>query len=202
MILKNINMMYFVFETNLPEEAKTGLGWDEVEIQFDDIINLSQDGEDVYLNIDFNSEGGDVHLMFMMLNRFKQLNQLGVKVNINICGPIISAGAFLLLLLLDRNICTFSYDDLSENYMLFHEVYSLLDSNKIKDEKESFYVAKEHLEKMNLKLCDIIHKYIPLTKEQNSDFKKGRDIIIDTKIFIEKTKELKRFQNDLPEDVL
>lgn len=202
MILKNINMMYFVFETNLPEEAKTGLGWDEVEAQFDDIIMLSQEGEDVYLNIDFNSEGGDVHLMFMMLNRFKQLNQLGVKVNINICGPIISAGAFLLLLLLDRNICTFSYDDLSENYMLFHEVYSLLDSNKIKDEKESFYVAKEHLEKMNLKLCDIIHKYIPLTKEQNSDFKKGRDIIIDTKIFIEKTKELKRFQNDLPEDVL
>lgn len=202
MILRNINMMYFVFETNLPEEAKTGLGWDEVEVQFDDIIMLSQDGEDVYLNIDFNSEGGDVHLMFMMLNRFKQLNQLGVKVNINICGPIISAGAFLLLLLLDRNLCTFSYDELSENYMLFHEVYSLLDSNKIKDEKESFYVAKEHLEKMNLKLCDIIHKYIPLTKEQNSDFKKGRDIIIDTKIFIEKTKELKRFQNDLPKDVL
>lgn len=202
MILRNINMMYFVFETNLPEEAKTGLGWDEVEAQFDDIIMLSQEGEDIYLNIDFNSEGGDVHLMFMMLNRFKQLNQLGVKVNINICGPIISAGAFLLLLLLDRNLCTFSYDDLSENYMLFHEVYSLLDSNKIKDEKESFYVAKEHLEKMNLKLCDIIHKYIPLTKEQNSDFKKGRDIIIDTKIFIEKTKELKRFQNDLPEDVL
>lgn len=202
MILRNINMMYFVFETNLPEEAKTGLGWDEVEAQFDDIIMLSQEGEDVYLNIDFNSEGGDVHLMFMMLNRFKQLNQLGVKVNINICGPIISAGAFLLLLLLDRNLCTFSYDELSENYMLFHEVYSLLDSNKIKDEKESFYVAKEHLEKMNLKLCDIIHKYIPLTKEQNSDFKKGRDIIIDTKIFIEKTKELKRFQNDLPKDVL
>lgn len=202
MILRNINMMYFVFETNLPEEAKTGLGWDEVEAQFDDIIMLSQDGEDVYLNIDFNSEGGDVHLMFMMLNRFKQLNQLGVKVNINICGPIISAGAFLLLLLLDRNLCTFSYDELSENYMLFHEVYSLLDSNKIKDEKESFYVAKEHLEKMNLKLCDIIHKYIPLTKEQNSDFKKGRDIIIDTKIFIEKIKELKRFQNDLPKDVL
>ena len=202
MILKNINMMYFVFETNLPEEAKTGLGWDEVEIQFDDIINLSQDGEDVYLNIDFNSEGGDVHLMFMMLNRFKQLNQLGVKVNINICGPIISAGAFLLLLLLDRNLCTFSYDELSENYMLFHEVYSLLDSNKIKDEKESFYVAKEHLEKMNLKLCDIIHKYIPLTKEQNSDFKKGRDIIIDTKIFIDKVNELKRLQNDLPEEVL
>lgn len=202
MILRNINMMYFVFETNLPEEAKTGLGWDEVEAQFDDIIMLSQEGEDVYLNIDFNSEGGDVHLMFMMLNRFKQLNQLGVKVNINICGPIISAGAFLLLILLDRNLCTFSYDDLSENYMLFHEVYSLLDSNKIKDEKESFYVAKEHLEKMNLKLCDIIHKYIPLTKEQNSDFKKGRDIIIDTKIFIEKIKELKRFQNDLPEDVL
>lgn len=202
MILRNINMMYFVFETNLPEEAKTGLGWDEVEAQFDDIIMLSQDGEDVYLNIDFNSEGGDVHLMFMMLNRFKQLNQLGVKVNINICGPIISAGAFLLLLLLDRNLCTFSYDELNENYMLFHEVYSLLDSNKIKDEKESFYVAKEHLEKMNLKLCDIIHKYIPLTKEQNSDFKKGRDIIIDTKIFIEKTKELKRFQNDLPKDVL
>lgn len=202
MILRNINMMYFVFETNLPEEAKTGLGWDEVEAQFDDIIMLSQEGEDIYLNIDFNSEGGDVHLMFMMLNRFKQLNQLGVKVNINICGPIISAGAFLLLLLLDRNLCTFSYDELSENYMLFHEVYSLLDSNKIKDEKESFYVAKEHLEKMNLKLCDIIHKYIPLTKEQNSDFKKGRDIIIDTKIFIEKTKELKRFQNDLPKDVL
>lgn len=202
MILRNINMMYFVFETNLPEEAKTGLGWDEVEAQFEDIIMLSQDGEDIYLNIDFNSEGGDVHLMFMMLNRFKQLNQLGVKVNINICGPIISAGAFLLLILLDRNLCTFSYDELSENYMLFHEVYSLLDSNKIKDEKESFYVAKEHLEKMNLKLCDIIHKYIPLTKEQNSDFKKGRDIIIDTKIFIEKTKELKRFQNDLPEDVL
>lgn len=202
MILRNINMMYFVFETNLPEEAKTGLGWDEVEAQFDDIIMLSQEGEDIYLNIDFNSEGGDVHLMFMMLNRFKQLNQLGVKVNINICGPIISAGAFLLLILLDRNLCTFSYDELSENYMLFHEVYSLLDSNKIKDEKESFYVAKEHLEKMNLKLCDIIHKYIPLTKEQNSDFKKGRDIIIDTKIFIEKTKELKRFQNDLPEDVL
>ena len=202
MILRNINMMYFVFETNLPEETKTGLGWDEVEVQFDDIIMLSQEGEDVFLNIDFNSEGGDVHLMFMMLNRFKQLNQLGVKVNINICGPIISAGAFLLLLLLDRNLCTFSYDELSENYMLFHEVYSLLDSNKIKDEKESFYVAKEHLEKMNLKLCDIIHKYIPLTKEQNSDFKKGRDIIIDTKIFIEKTKELKRFQNDLPEDVL
>lgn len=202
MILRNINMMYFVFETNLPEEAKTGLGWDEVEAQFDDIIILSQEGEDIYLNIDFNSEGGDVHLMFMMLNRFKQLNQLGVKVNINICGPIISAGAFLLLILLDRNLCTFSYDELSENYMLFHEVYSLLDSNKIKDEKESFYVAKEHLEKMNLKLCDIIHKYIPLTKEQNSDFKKGRDIIIDTKIFIEKTKELKRFQNDLPEDVL
>ena len=202
MILRNINMMYFVFETNLPEEAKTGLGWDEVEAQFDDIIMLSQEGEDVYLNIDFNSEGGDVHLMFMMLNRFKQLNQLGVKVNINICGPIISAGAFLLLILLDRNLCTFSYDELSENYMLFHEVYSLLDSNKIKDEKESFYVAKEHLEKMNLKLCDIIHKYIPLTKEQNSDFKKGRDIIIDTKVFIEKTKELKRFQNDLPKDVL
>ena len=202
MILRNINMMYFVFETNLPEEAKTGLGWDEVEAQFDDIMMLSQEGEDVYLNIDFNSEGGDVHLMFMILNRFKQLNQLGVKVNINICGPIISAGAFLLLILLDRNLCTFSYDELSENYMLFHEVYSLLDSNKIKDEKESFYVAKEHLEKMNLKLCDIIHKYIPLTKEQNSDFKKGRDIIIDTKIFIEKTKELKRFQNDLPEDVL
>lgn len=202
MILRNINMMYFVFETNLPEEAKTGLGWDEVETQFDDIIMLSQEGEDIYLNIDFNSEGGDVHLMFMMLNRFKQLNQLGIKVNINICGPIISAGAFLLLLLLDRNLCTFSYDDLSENYMLFHEVYSLLDSNKIKDEKESFYVAKEHLEKMNLKLCDIIHKYIPLTKEQNSDFKKGRDIIIDTKVFIEKTKELKRFQNDLPKDVL
>lgn len=202
MILRNINMMYFVFETNLPEEAKTGLGWDEVEVQFDDIIMLSQEGEDVYLNIDFNSEGGDVHLMFMMLNRFKQLNQLGVKVNINICGPIISAGAFLLLILLDRNLCTFSYDEISENYMLFHEVYSLLDSNKIKDEKESFYVAKEHLEKMNLKLCDIIHKYIPLTKEQNSDFKKGRDIIIDTKIFIEKTKELKRFQNDLPKDVL
>jgi hypothetical protein len=202
MILRNINMMYFVFETNLPEEAKTGLGWDEVEAQFDDIIMLSQEGDDVYLNIDFNSEGGDVHLMFMMLNRFKQLNQLGVKVNINICGPIISAGAFLLLILLDRNLCTFSYDELSENYMLFHEVYSLLDSNKIKDEKESFYVTKEHLEKMNLKLCDIIHKYIPLTKEQNSDFKKGRDIIIDTKIFIEKTKELKRFQNDLPEDVL
>lgn len=202
MILRNINMMYFVFETNLPEEAKTGLGWDEVEAQFDDIIMLSQEGEDIYLNIDFNSEGGDVHLMFMMLNRFKQLNQLGVKVNINICGPIISAGAFLLLLLLDRNLCTFSYDDLSENYMLFHEVYSLLDSNKIKDEKESFYVAKEHLEKMNLKLCDIIHKYIPLTKEQNSDFKKGRDIIIDTKVFIEKTKELKRFQNDLPKEVL
>ena len=202
MILRNINMMYFVFETNLPEEAKTGLGWDEVEAQFDDIIMLSQEGEDIYLNIDFNSEGGDVHLMFMMLNRFKQLNQLGIKVNINICGPIISAGAFLLLLLLDRNLCTFSYDELSENYMLFHEVYSLLDSNKIKDEKESFYVAKEHLEKMNLKLCDIIHKYIPLTKEQNSDFKKGRDIIIDTKIFIEKTKELKRFQNDLPKDVL
>ena len=202
MILRNINMMYFVFETNLPEEAKTGLGWDEVEAQFDDIIMLSQEGEDVYLNIDFNSEGGDVHLMFMMLNRFKQLNQLGVKVNINICGPIISAGAFLLLILLDRNLCTFSYDDLSENYMLFHEVYSLLDSNKIKDEKESFYVAKEHLEKMNLKLCDIIHKYIPLTKEQNSDFKKGRDVIIDTKVFIEKAKELKRFQNDLPKDVL
>lgn len=202
MILKNINMMYFVFETNLSEEAKTGLGWDEVELQFEDVINLSQDGEDVYLNIDFNSEGGDVHLMFMMLNRFKQLNQLGVKVNINICGPIISAGAFLLLLLLDRNLCTFSYDDLSENYMLFHEVYSLLDSNKIKDEKESFYVAKEHLEKMNLKLCDIIHKYIPLTKEQNSDFKKGRDIIIDTKIFIDKVNELKRLQNDLPEEVL
>lgn len=202
MILRNINMMYFVFETNLPEEAKTGLGWDEVEAQFDDIIMLSQEGEDVYLNIDFNSEGGDVHLMFMMLNRFKQLNQLGVKVNINICGPIISAGAFLLLLLLDRNLCTFSYDDLSENYMLFHEVYSLLDSNKIKDEKESFYVAKEHLEKMNLKLCDIIHKYIPLTKEQNSDFKKGRDIIIDTKIFIDKVNELKRLQNDLPEEVL
>lgn len=202
MILRNINMMYFVFETNLPEEAKTGLGWDEVEAQFDDIIMLSQEGEDIYLNIDFNSEGGDVHLMFMMLNRFKQLNQLGVKININICGPIISAGAFLLLILLDRNLCTFSYDELSENYILFHEVYSLLDSNKIKDEKESFYVAKEHLEKMNLKLCDIIHKYIPLTKEQNSDFKKGRDIIIDTKIFIEKTKELKRFQNDLPEDVL
>ena len=202
MILRNINMMYFVFETNLPEESKTGLGWDEVEAQFDDIIMLSQEGEDIYLNIDFNSEGGDVHLMFMMLNRFKQLNQLGVKVNINICGPIISAGSFLLLLLLDRNLCTFSYDDLSENYMLFHEVYSLLDSNKIKDEKESFYVAKEHLEKMNLKLCDIIHKYIPLTKEQNSDFKKGRDIIIDTKIFIEKTKELKIFQNDLPEELL
>ena len=202
MILRNINMMYFVFETNLPEEAKTGLGWDEVETQFDDIIMLSQEGEDIYLNIDFNSEGGDVHLMFMMLNRFKQLNQLGVKVNINICGPIISAGAFLLLLLLDRNLCTFSYDELSENYMLFHEVYSLLDSNKIKDEKESFYVAKEHLEKMNLKLCDIIHKYIPLTKEQNSDFKKGRDIIIDTKVFIKKVKELKRFQNDLPKEVL
>ena len=202
MILRNINMMYFVFETNLPEESKTGLGWDEVEAQFDDIIMLSQEGEDIYLNIDFNSEGGDVHLMFMMLNRFKQLNQLGVKVNINICGPIISAGAFLLLLLLDRNLCTFSYDELSENYMLFHEVYSLLDSNKIKDEKESFYVAKEHLEKMNLKLCDIIHKYIPLTKEQDSDFKKGRDIIIDTKVFIEKAKELKRFQNDLPKEVL
>jgi hypothetical protein len=202
MILRNINMMYFVFETNLPEEAKTGLGWDEVEAQFDDIIMLSQEGEDIYLNIDFNSEGGDVHLMFMMLNRFKQLNQLGVKVNINICGPIISAGAFLLLILLDRNLCTFSYDELSENYMLFHEIYSLLDSNKIKDEKESFYVAKEHLEKMNLKLCDIIHKYIPLTKEQDSDFKKGRDIIIDTKVFIEKAKELKRFKNDLPKEVL
>ena len=26
------------------------------------------------------------------------------------------------------------------------------------------------IKKMNLKLCDIIHKYIPLTKEQNSDF--------------------------------
>ena len=86
--------------------------------------------------------------------------------------------------------------------MLFHEIYSLLDSNKIKDEKESFYVAKEHLEKMNLKLCDIIHKYIPLTKEQDSDFKKGRDIIIDTKVFIEKAKELKRFKNDLPKEVL
>lgn len=202
MLLRNINMMYFSFETNLPEEAKTGLGWDEVEAQFDDIIMLSQEGEDIYLNIDFNSEGGDVHLMFMMLSRFKQLKQLGVKININICGPIISAGAFFLLLLLDRNLCTFSYDDLSENYMLFHEVYTLLDSNKMKDDKDSFYVAKEHLEKINLKLCDTIHKYIPLTKEQNSDFKKGRDVIIDVKDFIKKAKELKRLQDKLPKDVL
>ena len=195
MLLRNI-------KTNLPEEAKTGLGWDEVEAQFDEIIMLSQDGEDVFLNIDFNSEGGDVHLMFMMINRFKQLKQLGVKININICGPIISAGAFFLLLLLDRNLCTFSYDDLSENYMLFHEVYTLLDSNKMKDDKDSFYVAKEHLEKINSKLCDIIHKYVPLTKEQNSDFKKGRDVIIDVKEFIKKAKELKRLQDKLPKDVL
>jgi len=86
--------------------------------------------------------------------------------------------------------------------MLFHEVYTLLDSTKMNDDKDSFYVAKEHLEKINLKLCDTIHKYIPLTKEQNSDFKKGRDVIIDVKDFIKKAKELKRLQDKLPKDVL
>lgn len=202
MLLKNINMMYFIFETNLPEENKTGLGWDEVEAQFEEIINLSQEGEDIYLNIDFNSEGGDTNVMFMMLNRFKQLNELEVKININICGPIISAGAFLLLILLDRNICTFSFDELSGNYILLHKIYSLLDTNRLGDEKDFHYLIKNQLESVNKKLTDVIHKYIPLTKEQNSDFKKGRDVVIDMELFINKVKELNKIQNYLPDDVI
>ena len=51
-------------------------------------------------------------------------------------------------------------------------------------------------------LCDIIHKYIPLTKEQNSDFKKGRDVIIDVKEFIKKAKELNKLKKEGNEDIL
>lgn len=188
-IYKTLNMVNFDFVNRPVDEFENSERcYVDIEQTFQDIIDIALNkNSTVFLNIDYSSDGGDLQILFVLLDKFRQLKALGVIINVNIVGSLASAGAYLLLALAKEKLCTFKYDKVYNDILfMIHTGAVPISTRHLNNKNRADNANIVSIKKMNKKLLELSLEYIDMTKEDIDKFNNGLDLFYDFDEILEK----------------